>query len=78
MYFEATEEDLKAGLVNVGGFNLAYFNVPQQPLTDKVIRGAKTGVLGFTLDHASGPQYLKYDPRESIVYGQLRGYIDAA
>jgi hypothetical protein len=78
LYFKATNKDVHAGIVKVGAFNLAYFNVPQQPLTKQKIRGAESGVLGFVVDPELGAQYLEYDPDTGAVSGQLRGYVDAA
>lgn len=64
-------------MVEVGGLNLAYTNVPQHLVGGKADAGEAIGALGFALDQSEGPQYLKYDPRSNSVRGDLFGYLDA-
>ncbi len=78
MHLTATDDQLKRGLVEIKGFNVAYFNVPQRALSNGRDDGPETGVLGFAAKDMGYPQYLKYDPRSGRVSGEIVGYLDAA
>lgn len=77
LHLSASEENLKEGVVEVSGFNLAYFDVPQQLLTEDKAAREQSGVLGFAAK-AAEPQRLSYNPVTGTISGEIRGYIDAA
>jgi hypothetical protein len=76
-HLSASEALLKDGVVQVSGFNLAYFDVPQQLLAGDRAAPESTGVLGFAAKSAE-PQRLTYDPGSGRITGEIRGYVDAA
>lgn len=76
-YLSGSESMIREGALQVNGFNLAFFGVPQQMLAGKLETMTKSGVLGFAAD-TSKPQRLKYDAKTGRIMGEIRGYIDAA
>lgn len=76
-FVKATAEELKQGVIRLGGFSMAFFNVPQEPLSDKPV-SLKSGVLGFAQDPSASKIYLKYDNIRGIIYGEIQGFVDAA
>lgn len=77
LHLSASEADIKEGVVQVSGFNLAYFDVPQQMLAGNIAVQEQSGVLGFAAKSAE-PQRLTYNPASGTITGEIRGYIDAA
>ena len=47
LYLAASREDLEKGVVRVGGWNLAFFSVPQAPLSGVGEPAHNEGLLGF-------------------------------
>ncbi|NEV64300.1 hypothetical protein [Thiorhodococcus minor] len=78
LHLLATEQGLKDGMVEVKGFNLAYFKVPQAQISRGRTSQDDTGVLGFAVKHEGGSQYLEYDPASGRLAGKLYGYVDAS
>lgn len=76
-YLSGSESMIREGALQVNGFSLAFFGVPQQMLAGKLETMTKSGVLGFAAD-TSKPQRLKYDAKTGRIMGEIRGYIDAA
>ncbi|MBI3773381.1 MAG: hypothetical protein HY272_11865 [Gammaproteobacteria bacterium] len=76
MSLAASETQIREGMVQVNGFSLALFNVPQKLLAGKIEVNKPSGVLGFAVN-AREPQRLKYDPKSGRLMGELHGYIDA-
>lgn len=76
IHLEASESLLKQGAVQVKGFNLAYFEVPQQPLAGNIKVERQTGVLGFAANPRAQPR-LKYDARSGTLQGNIQGSVDA-
>ena len=78
MYLTASAAQLKEGVVQVKGFSLAFFNVPQHMLAGKQLEVRRpSGVLGFAVGGKEA-QRLSYDAKSGRISGELRGYIDAA
>lgn len=77
MHLEASPEELEKGILRVGGFSLAYFNVPQAVLYDQDITRDKAGVLGFAVNpNLRQADYVRYDAQQGVLSGEIVGKID--
>jgi hypothetical protein len=76
--FHLVLADQNEGMAEVKGFNLVYFDVPQQMLAGKMETKNRTGSVGFAADLSKKPQILKYDAKEGRLRGEIKGQLDAA
>jgi hypothetical protein len=74
-YLRVPDPARQPNVLEVQGFNLVYFGVPQEPVTGFKPRGKATAALGFAAD-PDQRQYLKYDPKAGLIYGEIAGSID--
>ena len=63
--------------VTVGGFNVAFFGVPQKMLAGGAPVAEPLGVLAFGVARDK-PQTLRYDPQKRTISGTLRMFADAS
>lgn len=76
MHLSTSESSLKESKLMVKGFNLVFFDVPQQSLAKGMEIKQANGVLGFAVS-PEAPQLLSYDARGGKVTGELKGYVAA-
>lgn len=77
LYLAASDTQIREGVVQINGFSLAFFNVPQDLIAGKNEVKSTSGLLGFAAN-LQEPQRLKYDARSGRVTGEISGYVDAA
>jgi len=76
VYLAASREDLEKGVVRVGGWNLAFFSVPQAPISGVKELTHKEGLLGFATN--SPEAALHYDSKSGTLRGEIHGYVDTS
>lgn len=76
VYLAASPEDLEKGVVRVGGWNLAFFSVPQAGISGVENPPHKEGLLGFATN--SKEAYLRHDRRSATLKGEIRGFVDSS
>ena len=76
VYLAASRGDLEKGVVRVGGWNLAFFSVPQAAISGVKEVTHKEGLLGFATN--SPEAALRYDSKSGTLRGVIRGYVDTS
>jgi hypothetical protein len=74
-YLRVPDPARQPNVLEVQALNVVYFGVPQESITGFKPREKATGALGFAADPGKR-QYLKYDPKAGVVYGEVAGRID--
>ncbi len=78
LHLSASQEQLKAGVVQAHATNLVLGDAPQELLTGRKTRGKSRAILGIALAQGLQEQkhVLKYDDRKLILRGQVPVSID--
>ncbi len=69
LYLKTDDRELKSGTLSVGGFNLVFFDVPQQRISGQPT-DQSLGTLGIVLSNA-GAAALQYNADEKTVTGTI-------
>jgi hypothetical protein len=76
VHLAMSREDMEKGTVRVGGWNLAFFSVPQAPIsgTKEVVHAE--GLLGFAA--TSREAMLRFDRDSGVFEGEIKGFVDTS
>lgn len=76
IHLAASAADFEEGVFRVGGWNLAFFSVPQGPISGAAKLDRSEGLLGFASN--SRDTILRYDRESGTIEGEIRGFIDTS